>query len=94
MVLGKGYFMDSWFDLHREITTKDKWFETHYKIIKDININNKEIKLMSIIELLSEESISRKKAFELCYEIGIFTKSPIEVDCELTEIWEGIYSKD
>lgn len=71
-----------------------KWFDTYYQIIKDNNIGNKEIKLMSIIELLAEEDISRKKAYELCYEVGIFTKSPIEVDCELTEIWESVYSQD
>jgi len=72
----------------------NKWAKTNYDIITDKNVEDKEIKLYCIIDLLAEEYISRRKAYELCYEIGVFTSEPIGVDMKTTEIWEKYWLKD
>lgn len=68
----------------------DKWFETHYKIIQDKDVD-KEIKLFCILQLLHDECISLSKSLELCTEIGLFSEHWVAIDEKVINIWQKYF---
>lgn len=71
----------------------DKDTQVAFKIFSDEAVD-KEVKLMIILNLLHDEKISLKKAYEMCEEIGLFSNSWIIVDAKFVEFWEKCYKKE
>ena len=72
------------FDMNRSFA------ETYFKVLADPKIDQ-EIKWFCILELLHDESVSLRKAHELCVEYGLLKNSYLELHYSLGNIWNKYY---
>lgn len=69
----------------------DKYTSTAFKILDDETVD-KDIKLYLILDLLHDNKMSLRRAYELCEKNGIFSDYWIVVDAKAIEIWEEYYN--
>lgn len=69
----------------------DKTLKVNLHLLQNINISD-ECKVYTIITMLDERQISLGKAKELFKEIGVFSRNWIEIDADVTNIFEETYS--
>lgn len=62
-------------------------FEKHMDMLDDASVNQ-DIKLLIILDLLHAGDITLRKAKELCEQQGLFSKSWMAIDADLTDIFD------
>lgn len=68
----------------------DKTVKTNLQLLQGTNMSL-ECKVYTIITMLDERQISLGKARELLKSVGVFSKHCIEIDAEVTSLFEGVY---
>lgn len=68
----------------------DKTVKTNLQLLQDANMSL-ECKLYTIITMIDDRQISLGKARELLGSIGVFSRHWIEIDAEVTTLFEEVY---
>lgn len=68
----------------------DKTVKTNLQLLQGTNMSL-ECKVYTIITMLDERQISLGKARELLKSMGVFSKHWIEIDAEVTSLFEEVY---